>query len=726
MSKEYKDQVCGALRARGKIVPPKDKDPMCASARNGTEGDSRRTSGLRFCLVYPPFDDKRDRSAYYVAPPLGLLYIASYLEALGHSVVIRDFILDLKYGRLSAARNLYRECADAILSTSPDVVGFSTQCSTSPSSVNIAKLVKELRPQVINLFGGHDVSFLAQQYLEAFPFIDYVLAGEAELTVPMLAEVILGQTSPVDVPGLGFRLNGKPIFNTSQRRIDNLDTLRAPSYHLVNDLKDYFHVSRRPTILVDSGRGCAFSCEFCQTTLLNGSKVRYRSVSSLVEELKSYKSLYGDYEAYFVHDLFTARRSFVEELCGRLIEENLDLSWQCRCRLDQVDSQLLKLMSRAGCRMLLYGVESGSEKTLAVINKRYRSGVAKEIVQRVGWTVDAGIFPSLSMVIGIPEETANDLNATMLLAAEFVKIGRVNAFIQLLSPLPGTALANRLSHRLDYRGDSAPSAFSQGIEFCEGHRLSEDEVLIRKWPQIFQSFYTVTPDDGDLDIRIDVSLAFCKLLETYCHTFCGLANYLKISLLDLFRQFCGDLRSLRPGQLLRNIKDSEIWDVFSSFAARVLHESNAPELLNEMFRFERMLHDIAVSPPVPSTNAACQDSLELGPFRLRRAARAFHTEFDLPWISRERSESGEPRPFSSFLVFMTADRLQIAVLEPAMADALDILKSLNGSEDVPVSQYSRILQILAPLRAFDVFERIDDKAQVDRTPSMEGLLQKAV
>lgn len=125
-------------------------------------------STLRVSLVFPPFDDKRDRSVYFLAPPLGLLYLASYLEHSGHQVAVHDFILDLKAGRLQAGRDLYEQCAVRILETQPDLVGLSTQCTTTPGTINIARCIKRLRPSLPIVLGGYDVSFLPARFLTTF------------------------------------------------------------------------------------------------------------------------------------------------------------------------------------------------------------------------------------------------------------------------------------------------------------------------------------------------------------------------------------------------------------------------------------------------------------------------------------------------------------------------------------------------------------------------------
>jgi len=661
-------------------------------------------SGLRVALVYPPFDDKRDRSAYYVAPPLGLLYLAAYLRADGHDVRVHDQIFELKSGRLAADATLYTTSAQRILDDDPDIVAFSTQCTTSPGTVNIARRLKEANPTIAVLLGGHDVSFIAASYLDAFPWIDFVLGGEAELSIQQFARAWRGERPLDEVHGLTYRdATGRARTNGESERIAQLDALLPPAYDLVAPLHDYFRLSRRPTILVDSGRGCAFACEFCQTTLLSGSGIRYRSVASLVAELRDYQRLYGSFEAYFVHDLFTARRSFVEELCERLIDEDLGISWQCRCRLDQVDDALLKLMAHAGCRMLLYGIESGSERTLSLVNKRLRAGVRAQTVARVQQTVDAGIFPSLSMVVGFPEESLTDLEATMALAAAFARIGRVNSFIQLMSPLPGTGLAKRLQSRFEYRGDAAPTAFSQGIEFLNGRRLPEDEALVAGWPSIFQSFQTVAPDHGDLDLCIDVSLAYCKLLEVYCHTFGRLVTLTGATHLELFQTFRADLLAARQRPNLAGVKDFEIWQVFERFvAARA--EIDADHLLAEIFRYECLVQELSTNPPLQ----AATDTRHAGAdeaFRLHEGARVFRTDVAMPWLGAHDHDAADG---TAILMYMTADRLHSIVLDPILAEALDVLDQVSALDDVDRALYARLFHLLEPLDRLGVLLKINE------------------
>jgi radical SAM superfamily enzyme YgiQ (UPF0313 family) len=670
--------------------------------RNAADCNSHTKVQLRIALVYPPFDDKRDRSAYYVVPPLGLLYLASYLERETYSVSLFDFIYQLKTGELPSGGNIYAACAERISASKPDVVCFSTQCTTSPGSVNIARRLKALVPDVRIVFGGHDVSFVAREYMKAFPEIDFVLIGEAEVTIVPLMRAIHRRGDFHSIPGLVWRTTSNSIkSNGHSPRVSKLDDLLPPAYHLVNPLDDYFSLSRSPTVLIDSGRGCAFECEFCQTTLLNGHKIRYRSVDSLLAELTDLRNRFGKFEAYFVHDLFTAKRSFVEDLCTKLLDANLGLTWQCRCRLDQVDRDLLNLMARAGCRMLLYGVESGSPETLKRMNKKYRTPLPDEIVERVRWTIEAGIFPSLSMVVGTPEESLADLSATMELAHRFLKLGSVNAFIQLMSPLPGTKLAERLQHRFTYRGQVAPTAFSQGIEFSGGSRLSEDEDLIKSHPKIFQSFQVVVPDHGDIDLCIDVSLVYCKLMEIYQRTFGALLELTTESHLQLFTRW----RSFWLAELnvknLAGVRDYEIWSCFERFVEMQCERGDVPHALLETYRFEKCLRAVSEDTPVLPPSA----EVEL-PFFVAPQCHLFETDVIIDGVPQQMAD------LQRFLIFASRDRLHVIPICSDQLELLSIACDRNLVKRISPEAAARLKTRFSDLGALGALVADDDSARV--------------
>jgi radical SAM superfamily enzyme YgiQ (UPF0313 family) len=508
------------------------------------------------------------------------------LKQAGLGVNLKDYVHRLRTDESFAGRQIYHDIAAEILDEEPDLVAFGCQCVTGPGVLQVAGQIKLQRPDTYVLLGGHDVSHIPQRYMEAFPQIDGILCGECELSMKPLAEALNGQRSFGQVDGLVWRGSDGIRTNAPAQRIADLDDLLPLDYSIAPPLESYFSHSLMPTILVDSGRGCAFACDFCQATLLTGRKVRYRSVPSLLTELAAWERVNSNIEIYFVHDLFTARRSFVEDFCRQKLAAGVHLTWTCRARVDEVDDKLLTLMAAAGCVRLLYGIESGSDQALKAVHKQQRRS-HNSVMANVRNTVHVGIMPSLSMITGTPEESRSDLESTMHLASDFMLLGPVRSFIQLMSPLPGTSLTKRLEGRLIYENGQYPTAFSQGIEFDSGRVLATDEAYIRDYPNVFQSFYNVIPAHGRLDLSSDVARYYCKLLESYNRSFRHLAQFLEANYLDLFEMILPAIQP--PGQRYLSLVDS--------FRNLVRESSSGNREIQTSFELEDTIASLAMKTP---------------------------------------------------------------------------------------------------------------------------------
>ena len=237
------------------------------------------------------------------------------------------------------------------------------------------------------------------------------------------------------------------------------------------------------------------------------------------------------------YDQFTARRRFVESFCGLLIDKKLNyLPWYCISRLDSVDADLLGLMKEAGCESMCYGIDSGSKRTLSFIRKN----IDKEILyQRVVETADQGIIPTLSFVIGFPEEEKEDIDETLLIALRTGIVGNSNPLIQLPTVLPGTDLSSKYADRLVREVDTY---FALGLEFDKGKRLSSDEELINSDPFIFSSFYNLPCPGRRLEELNLIASFFPLMVQLYPKTFLMLSIESKKSVSGLFIQWLSWLK----------------------------------------------------------------------------------------------------------------------------------------------------------------------------------------
>src|SRR5208283_1109493 len=207
------------------------------------------------------------------------------------------------------------------------------------------------------------------------------------------------------------------------------------------------------------------------------------------------------------------------------------LPWYCISRLDTLDKSLLNLMREAGCESMCFGIDSGSKKTLSFIRKSIDQGI---LLDRVRETTEAGIIPTLSFVIGFPEESPQDLDETLNLALKSAATGNANILVQMATILPGTDLYENYGHRLIREVDTY---FSLGIEFDEGKRIASDEALIDSDPAIFCSFYNLPCPAGTLEELNEIASYFTIIASLYPRTFLLLSLELNEPIRDLFFAF---------------------------------------------------------------------------------------------------------------------------------------------------------------------------------------------
>lgn len=467
---------------------------------------------MKIALVFPPF---RLESMYNL-PPLGLINLATAVQDLGHEVVLLDLVLDLRKGTLKPGPGIYDAGAERILAEHPDLVAFSAQCTTYPPIIQIARKLRGLRGDVKIVLGGHNASFLDQATLTRYPFIDAVVRGEGERTFREMTECLSTGGSLGGIAGVSFRDGETFIRNPDRPLIPNLDDLPLPDYRFAPPLEEYRSACGLPRsiAILEVGRGCPHRCIYCSESLMWQRRTRTFSATRLVKEMENLRDNFGAECFLLAYDQFTANRRFVEAFCSRVMEAGLQkIPWYCISRLDSVDRDLLSSMRQAGCESMCYGIDSGSKRTLAFIRKK----IDREILhRRVIETAEQGIIPTLSFVIGFPEESQEDIDETLWLALKCGVIGNNNPLIQMPTVLPGTDLHKRYLGSLVRAVDTY---FAQGIEWDGGKRLPSDEALIDSAPEIYSSFYNL-PCKGlaleDLDL---IAGTFPLVVRFYPKTF---------------------------------------------------------------------------------------------------------------------------------------------------------------------------------------------------------------
>jgi radical SAM superfamily enzyme YgiQ (UPF0313 family) len=467
-------------------------------------------------------------------PQLGILSLAAVLETCGCSPRIVD--LNRAFYRYadsvseSEIDGFAEVAASEISAVDVDVYGFGSICSAYPLTLRIAKLVKLLRPESIIVFGGPQASVVSVQTLSSFPFVDFVLRGETEVSMPVLLEEFNGQRRFNKVPGLTFHSPLGVQRTPDAPLIMDLDTLPSPAYHLTEELRGLDRAS------LELGRGCPFACTFCSTNDFFRRKFRLRSPERILKDMRALESKYGIRDFNLVHDMFTVDVKRVQTFCHALIESGEGYTWSCSARTDSVDEDLIALMAAAGCTSMFFGVETGSKRMQRIIDKHLDTGRAHEIIDIVE---RAGIRSTISLITGFPQETVDDLRDTVRMFMHAARVPGSEPQLNLLAPLANTPL------HIAYKNQMTLDMLCSDISHQGRYQNAEEIELIRRYPEIFPNFYLLpTPE---LDRRKLLELReFTLMAELRFRWLMGAADQASTGILDLFFDWAERREALYP------------------------------------------------------------------------------------------------------------------------------------------------------------------------------------
>jgi radical SAM superfamily enzyme YgiQ (UPF0313 family) len=386
---------------------------------------------MKILLINPPFENtiasimpKCLEEGLDFLPPLGLMYIAAYLEKETNR---RVEILDTQVERMD-----YNQLKEEIKKRNPDVVGITAMTFTLVDVVKTAKIVKEINPNIKVILGGPHVIIYPEETIN-IPEIDFLVLGEGELVIKQLLENINNADKLEKIKGIVFRKNNK-IVNTGQVDfIENLDKLPFPARHLT-PFKKYFSVlsPRMPVTTMFTSRGCPYKCSFCDRPHL-GKKFRARSAKNVVDEMEECQKM-GIKEIFIYDDTFGVDRQRVLDICSEIKKRNLNIVWDIRTRVNTVDEEILKALKEANCQRIHYGVEAGTQKILNVLRK----GITPEQAEKAfKLTKKIGIQTTGYFMIGSPNETKKDILKTIIFMK---KLNPDYVHVSITTPFPATDL----------------------------------------------------------------------------------------------------------------------------------------------------------------------------------------------------------------------------------------------------------------------------------------------
>ena len=341
---------------------------------------------MKIKLINPPqpnsLDDKLD-------PPLGLMYISAFLKKHGFKVEIVDLpFIDKK------------EWAEKI--GIADLYGITVYSASLYLAKEIVKIAKQNNPAAKVIVGGPHPTALGKSVLEDKPDFDIIVMREGEITMLELA-----QSKPLNkIEGIIYKEGNKIIKQKERQLIENLDILPLPDREILTSNKYTRKVYGGYSTSIITSRGCPFNCAFCCKNIF-GSQVRFRSIESVIEEIKQIIKDYSVNHFLFYDDTFVLKRERLYPLCEEL--SKLNIIFRCNGNARYNTYEDYKMLYRAGCREIAFGIESGSQKILDIINK----GITVEQNKRaIADAQGAGLLVKAYLMIGNPGESKETIEET--------------------------------------------------------------------------------------------------------------------------------------------------------------------------------------------------------------------------------------------------------------------------------------------------------------------------
>ncbi len=344
-----------------------------------------------------------------VRPPLGLLYVAGALEEAGHQVHVID-----AEPQMFSPDEIFR----LIMEKNPDIIGFTSTTPEFFGVVDLVKRIKKSQPNVKVMVGGSHVSAQSKDVVKNHSEIDYIVVGEGELAAVHICN----------------HLPKGRIFRA--REIDSADDVPFPARHLV-DYKWYKYAMPGKGMIamdvIETIRGCPFMCTFCS---VRGGRPRKRDVVKVVDEIEHSYLKYNTKLFMFFDDTLTVFKDRVFELCDEIIKRGLHkkIVFYANTRANTTTDKMLDKMIEAGLTEISMGVETGSEKMLAAIQKGCKLNQYRQVYK---WMYERGLQTRASFIVGLPNETHKTVRQTVNFAKD-LDLMRIS--VNILTPYPGTVV----------------------------------------------------------------------------------------------------------------------------------------------------------------------------------------------------------------------------------------------------------------------------------------------
>jgi radical SAM superfamily enzyme YgiQ (UPF0313 family) len=335
-------------------------------------------------------------------PPYSLALLASLLRDRGYGVRLVDQTAE----RVGSADLVARLRAEPFI---PTLVLFCSSTPTLEADVKEAAVLKQAFQVPVICFGPH-ASAAPRESMERAPGIDGMIVGEPEDAALALA-ALESFDQAGEIPSLTRRHGGAIIPHRSRGSFSGFEAMPYPAWDLLPLERYRVPLENARYLIVESSRGCPYSCDFCVAPIVQGHKFRERSAVSLVDEIERGKREHGVRHFYLWGDTVTLNAKSFSGFCDELIARKLDIRWFGNARADNLtDPAFVARLRQSGCWMLSLGIESESDEVRRDMLKRLERQKIQSAFRNMR---QAGILSFAFFILGYPGETRATIERTI-------------------------------------------------------------------------------------------------------------------------------------------------------------------------------------------------------------------------------------------------------------------------------------------------------------------------
>lgn len=371
----------------------------------------------------------------YIAPPLGILVLAAYVETLLEDVEIE--LIDCQVEKLD-----WDGLKKRIEGFDPDVIVPSALgTSNAFKTLKTVDLAKNINPKITSLAGGQHFTALADEYLNRYSNLDIIVRGEGEQTLVELLNALEERKSLSKISGISIRHKGRVVHLADRPFLNDLDAMPYPAYHFLEDyVGNYFYelMGGKDTAfaIVEGGRGCFHNCFYCSQWRFWGGCRRVKSPERIVDEMEYLFREYG-FKLFWLADDDFGLGKRIEKVCDEIIRRNLQdyITWFLQARCEEIvrSQDVLGKMRKAGNIWILFGLDSPNLETLKAFR---RNGFSRSDSKKaVDLLRQNDIFSQGTFIIGERGDCHESIEALRKYADW---IDPDLATFMTLTPFPGT------------------------------------------------------------------------------------------------------------------------------------------------------------------------------------------------------------------------------------------------------------------------------------------------